>query len=80
MNKSNWIIGIGGKEQSYKIGSVTYFVSAHFEPPQHDEKSTTLKERIGRSVTSDFIPLTIAEEPAIVADEYVCSAAGEEDN
>lgn len=76
---NNWIIGIGGKEQSYKIANVTYLVSAHFEPPRREEKTVTLKERIGRSVTSDFIPLTVEETPTTMADEYVCSAAGEED-
>ena len=79
MKNNNWIIGIGGKEQSYRIGCVTYLVSAHFEPPRSEEKTVTLKDRIGRSVTSDFIPLTVEETPTTMADEYVCSAAGEED-
>ena len=78
MKNNNWIIGIGSKEQSYRIGSVTYLVSAHFEPPRQP-KTVTLKERIGRSVTGDFISLTVEKAPTTMADEYVCSAAGEED-
>ena len=74
---SAWIIGIGCGERKYKINNVTYTVSSSFEPFQ---SKNNLKERFERTLISDFVPLTIPESQDKMADEYVCSAAGKEDN
>ena len=73
----NWIIGIGCGEHQYKVGDVTYTVSSYFEPINSENK---INDRIKRSIVSDFAPLTIFKPQDIMADEYVCSTAGEEDN
>ena len=76
-NLINWIIGIGCGERKYKVNNVTYTVSSSFEPFQ---SKNNLKERFERTLISDFVPLTIPESQDKMADEYVCSTAGEEDN
>lgn len=74
---SAWVIGIGCGERKYKLNNVTYTVSSSFEPVK---SKNTLKERFERTFISDFVPLTIVDTKNKMADEYVCSAAGEEDN
>ena len=65
--QTNWIVGVSdGKVHEYKIGDVTYFVSAEFE-------------RVQRTVVSNLIPLTPGQASDTIAAEYVCSAAGKED-
>jgi len=73
----NWIVGIGCGDRQYKIGGVTYTVSSHFEPANSENK---INDRIKRTIISDFAPLTLLESKDKMVDEYVCSAAGEEDN
>ena len=74
--QTNWIVGVSdGKEHKYKIGDVTYFVSAEFE---HNSQ-TNLRDRVQRTVVSNLIPLTARQAVDTMAAEYVCSAAGEED-
>lgn len=73
---SGWIIGIGCGERKYSINNVTYTVSSGFEPM---ECKNNLKDRLERTIVSDFAPLTIPEPQDKMTDEYVCSAAGEED-
>lgn len=72
----NWIVGIGGGERKYRINNITYVVSSRFEPPKYQ---STMKDRFRRSITSDFVPLTLPPAVDKMADEYVCSAAGKED-
>ena len=72
----NWIIGIGCGDRHYQIGDVTYTVSSHFEPINSENK---INDRLKRTIISDFVPLTLLESQDKIADEYVCSAAGEED-
>ena len=73
----NWIVGIGCGERQYKINNVTYTVSSHFEP---FESKSNIKDRFERTIVSDFVPLTILPQQDKMANEYVCSAAGEEEN
>ena len=72
-----WIVGIGCGERKYKVNNVTYTVSSSFEP--FDSKNN-IKERFERTIVSDFVPLTLLTPKDKMTDEYVCSAAGEEDN
>ena len=72
----NWIVGIGCGDRQYKIGCVTYTVSLHFEPTNSENK---INDRIKRTIVNDFTPLTLLEPTDKMADEYVCSAAVEED-
>lgn len=72
----NWIIGIGCGDRQYKIGDVTYTVSSHFEPMNSKNK---INDRIKRTIINDFAPLTLPGFKDKMADEYVCSTAGEED-
>ncbi|MGI6746506.1 MAG: hypothetical protein ACOX45_10345 [Acutalibacteraceae bacterium] len=72
---SNWIIGIGCNDHQYRIGGVTYIVSSRFEPT---ESKSSLKDRLERTIVSDFTPLTLTASQDKISDEYVCSAAGEE--
>lgn len=74
--QTNWIVGVSdGKVHEYKIGDVTYFVSAEFER----SSQTNLRDRVQRTVVSDLIPLTPGQASDTMAAEYVCSAAGKED-
>ena len=78
MNKrTNWIVGISdGKAHEYKIGNVTFTVPSEFEPMKSEN---TIKSRFEKSITSDFTDLTDEIFEDTMAEEYVCSAAGEED-
>ena len=47
--QTNWIVGVSdGKVHEYKIGDVTYFVSAEFER----SSQTNLRDRVQRTVVS----------------------------
>lgn len=71
--QTNWIVGVSdGKVHEYKIGDVTYFVSAEFER----SSQTNLRDRVQRTVVSNLIPLTPGQASDTIAAEYVCSAAG----
>ena len=51
--QTNWIVGVSdGKVHEYKIGDVTYFVSAEFER----SSQTNLRDRVQRTVVSNLIP------------------------
>ena len=78
MNKrTNWIVGISdGNPHKYKIGNVTFTVFSEFEPMKSEN---TIKSRFEKSITSDFTDLTDAILQNKMAEEYVCSTAGEED-
>ena len=78
MNKrTNWIVGISdGKAHEYNIGNVTFTVVSEFEPMKSEN---TIKSRFEKSITSDFTDLTDAILQNKMAEEYVCSTAGEEE-
>ena len=45
--QTNWIVGVSdGKVHEYKIGDVTYFVSAEFER----SSQTNLRDRVQRTI------------------------------
>ena len=76
-NQINWIVGISdGKAHEYKIGTVTFTVLSEFEPMKSEN---TIKSRFERSLTGDFTDLPDEIFEDTMAEEYVCSAAGEED-
>lgn len=66
----NWIVGIGCGDRQYKIGDVTYTVCSHFEPTASKNR---IKDRLEKTIISDFVPLTLLESQDKMADEYVCS-------
>ena len=80
-HKSNcWIVGVGMEGRSYTINGVTYVVSSRFAPTRIEEKyEPTLSDRLHSYIGSGFAKLTIPRQTDIIADEYACSAAGEED-
>lgn len=66
--QTNWIVGVSdGKVHEYKIGDVTYFVSAEFER----SSQTNLRDRVQRTVVSNLIPLTPGQASDTIAAEYV---------
>lgn len=73
----SWIVGIGCGDRRYKIGDVTYTVSSHFEPT---DSKNRIKERLEKTIISDFVPLTLLTSTDKIADEYVCSTVGKEKN
>ena len=80
-NKSNsWIVGVGMEDRSYIINGVKYVVSSRFAPTSLNEiRKPTLAEKLHSFIGSGFAKLTIPGQTDIIADEYACSAAGEED-
>ena len=56
--------------------NVTFTVFSEFEPMKSEN---TIKSRFEKSITSDFTDLTDAILQNKMAEEYVCSTAGEED-
>ena len=73
--QTNWIVGVSdGKVHEYKIGDVTYFVSAEFER----SSQTNLRDRVQRTVVSDLIPLTPDQASDTMTDEYDCSTVGKD--
>ena len=66
--QTNWIVGVSdGKVHEYKIGDVTYFVSAEFER----SSQTNLRDRVQRTVVSNLIPSTPGQASDTIAAEYV---------
>ena len=79
-NNNCWIVGVGMEDRSYTVNGVKYVVSSHFAPAHIKEKcEPTLSDRLHSFIGSGFAKLTIPEQTDIIADEYACSAAGEED-
>ena len=67
----NFIVGLNQDEQRvYRIGDVTYYVSAKFE--RNSQKN--LRDRVRRMVVSDFTPLTLLQTDDTMTSEYACSA------
>ena len=77
-----WICGLAQGKSEYKFNNVNFIVESRFDPFDSD---TTIKDRFGRAITSDFIPLTDILGCSKIAEEYVCSGcvasddAGKED-
>ena len=77
---NRWIVGVGMEDRSYTINGVKYVVSSRFAPTSIKEKrDPTLSDRLHSYIGSCFAKLTIPRLPDTIADEYACSAAGEED-
>ena len=73
-----FIVGYGKNEHRYKIGNVTYTVSAKFAKP-FCPGSKTYADRLKNFVGSDFADLTADNDSDNLIDGYVCSAAGKEE-
>ena len=72
----NFIIGLNqGEQREYRIGDVTYYVSAKFER----NSQNNLRDRIRRTVVGDFAPLTVLQADDTMASEYACSTVGKEE-
>ena len=68
------------EDRSYTVNGVKYAVSSRFAPTRIKEKrEPTLSDRLHSYIGSGFAKLTIMGQTDIIADEYACSAAGEED-
>ncbi len=79
-NSNCWIVGVGMEDRSYTVNGVKYVVSSRFAPTRIKEKrEPTLSDRLHSYIGSGFAKLTIMGQTDIIADEYACSAAGEED-
>ena len=79
-NSNCWIVGVGLEDRSYTVNGVKYVVSSRFAPTNITEKcEPTLSDRLHSYIGSGFAKLTIPRQTDIIADEYACSAAGEED-
>ena len=61
------------------INGITYIVESRFVPLKIAGNAPTLKERFGKTITSDFIGLTENTDTDILDMNYVCSTAGKED-
>ena len=73
-------MGVGMEDRSYTVNGVKYAVSSRFAPTRIKEKrEPTLSDRLHSYIGSGFAKLTIMGQTDIIADEYACSAAGEED-
>ena len=78
--ENRWIVGVGMEDRSYTVNGVKYVVSSRFAPTRIKEKyEPTLSDRLHSYIGSGFAKLTIPRQTDIIADEYACSAAGEED-
>lgn len=74
-----FFVGLGSKDNEYKIGNVNFTVKSRFQ--KFEIKNVeTISDRVKRIITSDFVDLTDKSPPSTMAEEYVCSAAGKEDN
>ena len=72
-------VGLGGKEREYVINGVRYFVESNFQRANF-KKDTSVRDRFERLTVNEPIPLHMAENPDTIAEEYVCSTVGKEDN
>ena len=64
------------REHRYQINDVVYVVGAEFEPPHEGRSLWAAFERLLSGRSAHLINLPPRD---IIASEYVCSAAGEED-
>ena len=83
MRKNNgdcFIVGMDFEDHEYTINGVKYIVSAQYAPTVvSGEGEKTFSELLQNYVGSDLSDLTAAEDADMLAFEYACSAAGEED-
>ena len=69
---------IFSQEQEYRVGQVRYIVESHFSPfPEPEQK--TMRDRVEKLLTGDFVDLTLFETPDTIEAENVCSVVGKED-
>ena len=66
-------------EQEYKVNGVRYVVGSCFQSSKVPT-SHTIRDRFKRIVSGSSVPLSIESTDDTMAAEYVCSAAGKEDN
>lgn len=66
-------------EQEYTVNGVRYIVCSSFQSSKV-ATSTTIHDRFKRIVSGDTVPLSLESTDDTMAAEYVCSAAGKEDN
>ena len=66
-------------EQEYTVNGVRYIVGSCFQSSKAPT-SATIQDRFKRIVSGNSVPLSIASTDDTMAAEYVCSAAGKEDN
>ena len=72
-------VGLGGSKREYVINGVMYFVESNFQKANF-KKDTSVRDRFERLTVNEPIPLQVAEIPDTIAEEYVCSTVGKEDN
>ena len=72
-------VGLGGSKREYVINGVRYFVESNFQRANF-EKDTNVRDRFERLTVNEPISLQVAEIPDTIAEEYVCSTVGKEDN
>jgi len=75
--KTSFICGLYDGDREYVINGVRYIVGSSFQTAK-TENNSSITDRFKRIVTSDIVPLTDGKPPTTMAEEYVCSAAGEE--
>ena len=79
-----FLCGLAQGEHEYFINGVKYVATSRFEPYKN-KINTTINERFGKAIISDFTPLTKQLQENKIAEEYVCSGciasddAGKED-
>ena len=66
-------------EQEYTVNGVRYIVGSSFQSSKVPT-STTIHDRFKRIVSSHSVELPISDKDHTITAEYVCSAAGKEDN
>ena len=76
MKNLGWIIGVIQAERSYHLNGVSYTVQSRFEPPK---EGRSVRSAFQKMISGDMIDLQDYFPNDIMASEYVCSAAGEED-
>ena len=74
-----FFVGLGSKDNEYKIGNVNFTGKSRVQKVE-SKNVETISDRVKRIITSDFVDLTDKSPPSKMAVEYVCSAAGKEDN
>lgn len=72
-----FLCGMQLRDQEYVINGVRYQVSARFSSWKNPA-NPFLTDRVKRILTSGMVPLQLYAPPATMAEEYVCSTAGEE--
>ena len=66
-------------EQEYTVNGVRYVVGSCFQSSKVPT-SPTIQDRFKRIVSGSSVPLSVESTDDTMAAEYVCSAAGKEDN